>query len=116
MDDIRTMGQKTAPEPRIWYCPSCKKMRGKDTPDGRETILGIQHGDTLVIKHKDIRIEVEAEGRIGVTCRVCGAFSEVYSEDWLEIKKFKERLAEERKQGGPPIRKREIIGYTQEQQ
>ena len=100
------------PEPKIWYCPACKKMRTKEFPEGKDTILGIQHGDILVIKHKDLRIEIEAEGRIGIICRACGASVELYSVDWEEIKKFKKRLEEEREKAGPPIRKQEITGYS----
>ena len=100
------------PVPSTWYCPACKRIRSKEYPDGRDTVLGVQHGDTLTIQHKGMRIEIEAEGRIGITCRNCGAFVEVFSEDWPEIQKFKARLSEERKTGGPAVRSQEVIGYT----
>jgi hypothetical protein len=100
---------ENVPTPQVWYCPSCKKMRSKEYPDGKDTVLGVQHGDTLIIKHKDLRIEIEAEGRIGMTCRVCGAYIEIYSQDWIEVKKFKARLAKERASGGPPIKSQIVI-------
>lgn len=100
------------PAPSTWYCPACKRIRSNEYPNGRDTVLGVQHGDTLTIQHKGLRVEIEAEGRVGITCRNCGAFVEVFSEDWPEIRKFKARLATERATGGPAIRSREVIGYT----
>ena len=100
------------PEPVMWYCPACKRLRTKEYPNGRDTILGVQHGDTLVIKHKDFRVEIEAEGRISTTCRACGASVEVFSSDWIEVKKFLAVLKAARDKEGPPIVEKKVIGYA----
>ena len=111
MNIEKILNQKI-PEPVIWYCPACKRIRDKDYPDGRDTVLGVQHGDILVIKHKDFRVEIEAEGRIATICRACGASIEIYSQDWIEVKKFKKRLAAERANSDPPIVEKKVMGYA----
>jgi len=103
MAELTLNENENIPTPTNWYCPACKRIRTPEYPQGRDTILGVQHGETLVIVHKGLRVEIEAEGRVGTSCRNCGAFIEIYSDDWPEVQKFKKVLAEQRSKGGPPI-------------
>lgn len=61
-----------AGEPRVWFCPGCKAQ-------GKDTKLGIHDGEVLRVKHKDLYIEFEGEGKIVRNCHVCGKRCEVKS-------------------------------------
>lgn len=58
--------------PRAWLCPGCKAQ-------GRDTKLAIHDGDVVRVKHKDLYIEFQGEGKITRNCHVCGMRCEVKS-------------------------------------
>lgn len=86
---METLGQNAVGQPRAWLCPSCKAQ-------GRDTKLAIHDGDTVRVKHKDLYIEFQGEGKIARNCHVCGMRCEVKSLlfDRVQelVKKFNESL------------------------
>ena len=68
-------------EPKVFYCPVCKKM-------GIDTKLGIFENDTIRIKRKDLYVEFQGTGAIRITCWKCGAQIEEVTSDYPAYLRF----------------------------
>ena len=68
-------------EPKIFFCPVCKRMKA-------DTKLGVFENDIIRIKRKDLYVEFQGTGAIRITCWKCGAQIEQVTDDYPAYLRF----------------------------